>query len=157
MLQHNDWLHVILVGREFAFQVVDLLEKINDRGYQFDFSYEENTLKLDQIFQSGRPPNPENLKLLESFRQEYPEKELKVYPPLYLIILLSFGVQSIQAQFKCPDLDCFIDALEDGKEATYLHQDASFFVLLSSPIEQRWTISKDGIFSIVVSGREYMS
>lgn len=81
MLQHNDWLHVLLVGREFAFQVVGLLEKINYRGYQFDFSYEENTLKLDHVFQSGVLPDPENLELLESFRQEYPEKELKVYPP----------------------------------------------------------------------------
>lgn len=76
--------------------------------------------------------------------------------PLYLIILLSFGIQPIQAQPECSDLDCFIDALKDGKEATYLHQDASFFVSLSSPIEQRWAISKDGIFSMAVSGKEYM-
>ncbi|MEL7250811.1 MAG: hypothetical protein AAFO03_20450 [Bacteroidota bacterium] len=71
-LQRDEWLHIIKMERFFAFQLVDMLERIDYHGMQFDFEHEGVTLRLHEVLKTGKATAPEDLEMLQAFRADYP-------------------------------------------------------------------------------------
>ncbi|MEO0727901.1 MAG: hypothetical protein AAFZ63_25370 [Bacteroidota bacterium] len=71
-LLRDEWLHIIKMERFFAFQLVDMLERIDYRGMQFDFEHEGVTLRLREVLKTGKATAPEDVEMLQAFRADYP-------------------------------------------------------------------------------------